>query len=91
MSDPSYVSAANNFTFYKNVYSQPSLAGITPMKLFGLATSPEVSVTYEGQSMEDFTFTIFHEIGHIVHDTLDEVIVNSFALLHNKNLWKTRA
>lgn len=90
MKEPSYVSGANNFTFYKSVYSQPSLAGMTSMKLFGLSTSPEVSVTYEGQSMADFTFTVFHEIGHIALDTVDEATANSFALLHNKNLWKMR-
>lgn len=87
MSKPNYVAASNNFTFYKNTYLQPSLAGISTMRIFGLATEPKVSVTYEGQSMKDFTFTVFHEIAHIFYDTLDEVVANSFAVLYNNSLW----
>lgn len=90
MSQTKYVSASKSgsgYRFYKNTYQQPSLQGITTMKLFGLATRPEISVTYEGQSIRDFTFTVFHEIAHIFYNTLDETVANSFAVLYNNILW----
>lgn len=95
MSKSNYVSNSHlldgSHKFYKNVYTQPSLQGISRMKLFGLATQPEISVTHEGQSMRDFTFTIFHEIGHIYYDTLNEEVANLFAVLYNKILWEPKA
>lgn len=41
----------------------------------------------EGLSYKDFTFTVYHEMAHIIYDTKDEVVANSFALLYNNKLW----
>lgn len=84
-----YVAAYTNedgeLRYHKQVYRQPSLNG--NICLLGLATNP-VSVTYEGCGMKDFTFTVFHEIAHILYETRDEVTCNSFALLYNNLLWR---
>lgn len=76
----------NDKEYYNQIYRQPSLN--YEMCLFGFATNP-VSVTYEGCGMRDFTFTIFHEISHIINDTLDESVCNKFAALYNHILWNT--
>jgi hypothetical protein len=73
--------------YHKQVYHQPSLNN--QMCLLGLATNP-VSVTHEGCGMMDFTFTVFHEIAHILYETRDEVTCNSFALLYNNLLWASQ-
>lgn len=91
-SDEDYIAAYSDedgeLKYHKQVYRQPSLNN--QMCLLGLATNP-VSVTHEGCSMMDFTFTVFHEIAHILYNTRDEVTCNSFALLYNNLLWATPA
>jgi hypothetical protein len=88
-SDEKYIAASldedGELRYHKQVYCQPSLNN--QMCLLGLATNP-VSVTYEGCGMMDFTFTVFHEIAHILYETRDEVTCNSFALLYNNLLWR---
>lgn len=83
-----YVDEDGELKYHKQVYRQPSLN--YEMCLLGLATTPRVSVTYEGCGMRDFTFTVFHEIAHILYETRDEVTCNSFALLYNNLLWTPR-
>lgn len=82
------LSASNGSRYYKNTFEQPSLAGITQFKTFGFATKPIICATYEGQSYMDFTFTVFHEIGHNFYNTGDEIVANSFAKLYNIKMWK---
>lgn len=71
---------------YYNDGIQYSILPYTKMRLFGLATSPKVSVTIEGQSYKEFTHTVFHEIGHLLYGD-SEKIANEFAILKNKELW----
>lgn len=89
-SEEEYVAAYSDedgeLKYHKQVYRQASLNN--EMCLLGLATNP-VSVTHEGCGMMDFTFTVFHEIAHILYNTRDEIVCNSFALLYNNLLWAT--
>lgn len=84
---PGYASACKNGGYYQNIYDQPSIKHFTKCRIFGLATRPHVSITTEGLSYRDFTFTVYHEMAHIIYDTKDEVVANSFALLYNNKLW----
>lgn len=83
-----YQSASRGGSYYKDYYNQPSMRGKS--NVFGLATRPCISVTTEGQPYKEFTFTIFHEVAHIIYDTQDEIVANSFALLYNERLWSKR-
>lgn len=67
--------------------NQWSIQGISKVRLYGLATKPKVSITVEGQSYKSFTFTIFHELGHMFFGD-SELKANEFAIKNNKRIWK---